>query len=217
MRPNICAIYLLIFFLFFPNFSIGDKLQIGNFSGSNLDGWEEKKFKGATSYNFKKVDSKIVLMAESVDSASGLVQKKTVNLEKYPYLNWSWRVEQKIKIEDEKVKSGDDYAGRIYVVIDGGVLIWKTRVVNYVWASAASKGTTWPNAFAGKNAMMMALRNKLDHTDTWYIEKRNVYEDLKALFGADYSSIDAIALMTDTDNSHSQAKMYYGDIFFSTD
>ena len=87
MRPNICAIYLLIFFLFFPNVSIGDKLQIGNFSGSNLDGWEKKKFKGATSYNFKKVDSKIVLMAESVDSASGLVQKKTVNLEKYPYLN----------------------------------------------------------------------------------------------------------------------------------
>jgi hypothetical protein len=51
--------------------------------------------------------------------------------------------------------------------------------------------------------------------ETWHSEKRNVYEDLKRLFGAEFHFIDAIALMTDTDNSHRQVKAYYGDIFFS--
>ena len=87
--------------------------------------------------------------------------------------------------------------------------------MNYVWANRTSKGDTWRNAFAGKNAMMMALRNREDELSTWYSEKRNVYEDLKRLFGKEFRFIDAIVIMTDTDNCHGQAKAYYGDIHFS--
>ena len=117
--------------------------------------------------------------------------------------------------ENEKVKSGDDYAARIYVVIDGGILAWRTRTLCYVWANGASKGEMWQNAFAGKNVMMVALKNREDRLSTWYSEKRNVYEDLKKVFGTRYDFIDAIALMTDTDNSHGQVKAFYGDIYFS--
>ena len=87
--------------------------------------------------------------------------------------------------------------------------------MNYVWASRSSKGEIWDNAFAGKNAQMMALRNRQDKLSTWYSEKRNVYEDMKKLFGTEVDFIDAVAIMTDTDNSHRQAKAYYGDIYFS--
>jgi hypothetical protein len=87
--------------------------------------------------------------------------------------------------------------------------------VNYVWANRSSKGEIWENAFAGKNAQMMALRNRQDKLSTWHSEKRNVYEDLKRLFGTKFHFIDAIAIMTDTDNSHGQAKAYYSDIYFS--
>jgi hypothetical protein len=91
-------------------------------------------------------------------------------------------------------------------VVDGGILIWRNRAVNYVWA----------NAIAGKNAQMLALRTKEDKISTWYSEKRNVYEDLMRLFDTELQYIDAIALMTDTDNSHGYVKAYYGDIYFST-
>ena len=132
-------------------------------------------------------------------------------------MNWSWSIENRLDVKNEKIKSGDDYAARIYVVVDGGILLWRTRAVNYVWANKASKGEIWPNAFAGKHAMMMALRSRQDKTSTWYSEKRNVYEDLKRLFGKEFHSIDAIALMTDTDNSHGHVKSYYGDIYFSSE
>jgi hypothetical protein len=125
-----------------------------------------------------------------------------INIEQFPFLNWIWRIENRLDTENEKNKSGDDYAARIYVIIDGGIFKWRTKAVNYVWANQASKGEIWENAFAGKNAQMMALRNRQDKLSTWYSEKRNVYKDLKRLFGTQFHSIDAIAIMTDTDNSH---------------
>ena len=47
--------------------------------------------------------------------------------------------------------------------------------------------------------------------------KRNVREDLKAVFGKDITSIDAIAIMTDTDNTGKEAHASYGDIYFTAD
>jgi len=203
-------------FCFVANVSKADQLPVANFSKSSLEGWEDKVFTGTTSYQLLQLKDKKVLMAESQDSASGLIKKMHVDLKKYPYLNWSWSIENRLDIKNEKIKSGDDYAARIYVVVDGGIMLWRTRAVSYVWANEASKGEIWQNAFAGKNAIMMALRSRQDKTSTWYSEKRNVYEDLKRLFGAEFRSIYAIALMTDTDNSHGQVKSYYGDIYFST-
>ena len=202
-------------FGFLVHVSNADQFPVADFSQSSREGWDDKVFAGTTSYQWHQLGGKNVLKAESQGSASGLIKKIHVDLRKYPYLNWSWSIENRLDTKNEKIKSGDDYAARIYVVVDGGIWLWRTRAVNYVWANEASKGEIWQNAFAGKRSMMMALRNRQDKTSTWYTEKRNVYDDLKRLFGSDFDFIDAIALMTDTDNSHSQVISYYGDIYFS--
>ena len=207
--------YGCVLVLLMASASVAETLPVSYFSASSLEGWEEKRFKGSTSYQLDQIEGKQVLLAESHDSASALIKKVHIDIRKYPFLNWVWRIENQLATENEKNKSGDDYAARIYVVIDGGVFIWKTKAVNYVWANQASKGEIWENAFAGKNAQMMALRNRQDKLSTWYTEKRNVYEDLKHLFKTEFHFIDAIAIMTDTDNSHGQSKAYYGDIYFS--
>ena len=217
MMGKIIIILCLPLFYLSANGVQADQLRVADFSKSSLEGWKDKTFKGTTSYQLVQLKEKKVLMAKSQDSASGLVKKMRVDLKKYPYLNWSWSIENRLEIKNEQTKPGDDYAARIYVVVDGGILIWRTRAVNYVWANDATKGEIWPNAFAGKNAMMIALKSRQDKTSTWYSEKRNVYEDLKSLFGTEFRFIDAIALMTDTDNSHGQVKSYYGDIYFSTE
>ncbi len=204
-----------ILFLVLGNISFAESLKVSDFSGSGLKGWEEKKFKDSTFYQLFQIGDKKALLAKSRNNASALIKKVHIDIEKFPFLNWSWRIENRLDTGDEKNKSSDDYAARIYVIIDGGIFIWRTRAVNYVWANRASKGEIWENAFAGGNAQMMALRNRQDKLSTWYSEKRNVYEDLKRLFGNQFHYIDAIAIMTDTDNSHGQVKSYYGDIYFS--
>lgn len=191
------------------------RIEIGRFSDGLIADWKEKRFSGVTRYDLVELDGARVLRAVSDDSASGLYREQRIDLERTPWLNWSWRMEGRLNPGNEQARSGDDYAGRVYVVISGGMLFWKTRALNYVWSSATARNVTWPNAFAGKSAMMMAVRTADDDTSVWYNEKRNVLADLKAVFGEDIRYIDAVAVMTDTDNTHGRVTSYYGDLYFT--
>jgi hypothetical protein len=192
-----------------------DEIRIGDFSSGSLQGWETQIFKGETYYRLVELGGMKVLKADSSSSASGLFKKQRIDLSRTPFLNWRWRIENGLGKLNEQVKLGDDYAARVYVVIEGGLAFWRKKALNYVWASSSAKGDIWPNAFAGKHVMMVALRSYEDRTAVWYEEKRNILEDLRKQFGEDISTIDAVAIMTDTDNAGGRATAYYGDIFFS--
>lgn len=199
------------------NLAAEPKLMLGEFSRNRLDGWEQKSFKGETRYQLQTVDGVVVLKADSQAAGSGLFKEQRIDLEKTPFLNWSWRVANRLTGLNEQSKSGDDYAARVYVIIKGGLAFWQTKAINYVWASNTAKDTVWPNAFAGDHAIMLALRGPEAALNAWQFEKRNVRADLRKLFGADLHLIDAVALMTDTDNSNQHVSAFYGDIWLSKD
>lgn len=193
------------------------KIPLGEFSRNQLSGWEQKNFKGETRYHLQKLDGVTVLFADSQAAGSGLFKEQAIDLEQTPILNWSWRIANRLTGLDERSKAGDDYAARVYVVVKGGLAFWQTKAINYVWASNSAKDSIWPNAFAGDHAMMLALRGSEAPLDSWLTEKRNVRADFKQLFGDDIRHIDAVAIMTDTDNSGLSVSAVYGDIWFSKD
>jgi len=192
-------------------------ISIGLFSSGDISSWESKSFSGITHYQITEIDNTFSLQAKSHASASGLFIEQRIDLNKTPYLNWSWRINQHLNNLNEQSKSGDDFSARIYIVVSGGWAFWRTKAINYVWAGNTAKGFIWPNAFVGKKSMMVALRSHDDKTQVWYQEKRNIQMDFKQIFGSDIQYIDGIALMTDTDNSQSHALAYYGDIYFSAE
>lgn len=179
------------------------------------DTWEEKQFEGSTDYKPVAIDGIAALRAHSFSSASGLYWEQRIDLYQTPYLNWHWRVDKTLPPLGEKTRSGDDYAARIYVVIDGGLRFWRTRALSYVWSSGMEQESAWDNAFAGSKVRMLALRNNDSAASIWHVEKRNIFQDLKRHFCDEIRYIDAIAIMTDSDNSKSEAIAYYGNIFFS--
>lgn len=194
----------------------GARINLGEFSKGSLDGWESKAFAGTTQYQIQQQGDKKVLKANSNKTASIMGRRMRIDLTKTPFLNWSWKVDKALPPLQEATRAGDDYAARVYVIIDGGVFIWKTRALNYVWSSAAnSRGTKWNNAFKPKNARMLAVRDKRDAAGRWTYQKQDVAADFKALYGFQPRFIDGIAIMTDTDNSGGTASASYGDIFFS--
>lgn len=182
---------------------------------SDIDFWQEKQFEGETDYQPVVIDGTEALKAHSMSSASGLYREQRIDLHKTPFLNWRWRVDRPLAGLDERTKRGDDYAARVYVVIDGGLRFWKTRALNYVWSSNMAPGSSWNNAFAGPNVRMLALRNNSNPTAEWFTEKRNILADLRHQFGDQIRYVDAIAIMTDTDNSMGEAVSYYSDMYFS--
>lgn len=187
---------------------------VGNFSQSDLDGWEEESFKGNSRYDFVDLSGMTYLRARTEGMASGMFKKVNIDLTKTPWINWSWKIQNIYKENNERTKEGDDYAARVYVVVSGGLFFWKTKAVNYVWSSHEPVGAEWSNAYTG-NAKMLAVRSGEHQAGQWVEEKRNVREDFKRLFGEDVTRIDAVAVMVDGDNTGQSATSYFGDIFFT--
>lgn len=199
------------------SFAQNSVVNIGAFSSGTLECWKSKDFKGITRYQTIEENKQKFLRAQSRGTASGLYRDVRIDLDQTPILHWSWRIENPLSGLNEQSKTGDDYAARVYVIIRGGIAFWKTRALNYVWSGNPVRGRQWENAFAGKNAIMIAVRSSKDPIAQWIEEKRNVKSDLKKHFGNDIRYIDAVAIMTDTDNSGREATADYGDIYFSAE
>ncbi|MGX9418219.1 DUF3047 domain-containing protein [Vibrio sp. WJH972] len=200
--------------------------NLTHFGDTKVDEWQTKSFVSETQYSLVEKDHETVLKAQSKASASGIIFEEKIDLLETPYINWRWLVEKKLGQINETSKEGDDFAARVYVVIDGGVFFWNTIALSYVWSSNQRQGTAWDNPFAGKAVKMMATQGKQAQQNKWISEKHNVYEDLISQFGdlgsepanlKKYRYIDATVIMTDTDNSGGEAIAYYGDIEFTAD
>ena len=199
-------------------------LNVTDLNKNAVQKWESKSFNGQTIYSIVNYKGKRALKAQSDGDGSGLLLKKKIDLQKTPFLNWSWLIEKKLPTLNERIKAGDDYVARVYVVINTGVMAWSVKSINYVWSSSQNKGQIWKNPYFGSKVKMFAIRGKEDGVGQWYNEKRNVYQDLIKQFGdkgseaanlKSYRYIHIVAVMTDADNSKSQAETYYGDLIFS--
>jgi len=190
---------------------------LGAFSQGHMNGWEPHSFKGKTDYELVTVDEHQVLRASCNATASGLFFRDTIDLRETPILRWSWRVDETFSGIDESTRAGDDFPARIYVVRESTVLRWRTRAINYVWASEKPRGSDWPNPYASQ-ARMVALRSgPPDETGTWHTEEVNVREDFKRLHGQELDSINAVAIMTDCDDTGGTARAWFGDISFTAE
>jgi hypothetical protein len=203
-----------------------ETLSISQFAKGSLEHWSVKSFTGETHYTLVDSSQGKVLQASANASSSGLVMSKRVDLFDTPYLNWSWTAQSSLAGMDERSKQGDDFVARVYIVMDGGWQFWNTRALNYVWSSNQQRFSHWDNAYAGDAAKMLAIRGVESLVNQWHLEKRHVYQDLIEYFGdlgsdkknqQAYRYIDAVALMTDSDDSKRQAQALYGDIWFSKD
>lgn len=181
------------------------------FAPRDILAWQSESFKGKTVYD---MDGE-ALRARCSDSASGLFLRREIDLRVTPIIEWSWRVEAVFDSSvDEKSKAGDDFPARLYVVREGGVAVWRTRAINYVWASAMPPGSSWPNPFASQ-AHMVALRSGPPPAPGhWVTERRNIREDFRRFHGIDVETIDAVAIMTDCDNRAAAAEAWYGPVRF---
>lgn len=207
-------LYWMIVCLPLLSWAESKRVDIARFSQNDLNGWQSKVFAGETHYALKTNDGKIVLRAESNATASGLYREINIDLGKTPILNWSWKVDSLLEGNDERTRAGDDYSVRIYVVFSGGLAFWRTRAINYVWSNEQPVGSNWINAFTS-NARMIAVESGSKRVGQWVSERRDVRADYRLLFGEEPGQVDAVAIMTDTDNTGAVTTVWYGDIWFS--
>ena len=206
--------------------------------GAVIEGWKVLKPspKAAdTRYTLAQDEGRTVLRADADKSMSGLIHTVRVDTRRYPLLRWRWKVAAPVAGADMTQKSGDDYAGRIYVIFDypASRLPLATRMkmklaeslygqripaaaLNYVWDNRQAVGTIQPNAYTDR-ARMVVLRSGAGQANQWVTETRDLRADFRAAFGEEAPDVVALAIATDTDNTGSRAGAWYGDIEFLAD
>jgi hypothetical protein len=200
---------------------------------ASLQGWKPLTFPKIprhTVYTVEEESGKTRLRAQADASASALVREIEVNPRKYPILLWSWKVENIIEKGDETKKDGDDYAARVYVNFHYDpekASLWERAqygiaravygsyppkgALNYIWANKLPMGKSIDNAYTAR-AKMIAVQSGRAKVGQWASEKRNLYQDYRALFGEEPPAVVGLAVMTDTDNTGEKAVANYRDI-----
>ncbi|MFC3102805.1 DUF3047 domain-containing protein [Salinisphaera aquimarina] len=192
-----------------------ERVDIGRFSAGALAAWQEKSFKGKTDYRLTGTGNHRALEARCDGTASAIARLLPVDLNATPVLHWQWRVENVHEGLDEHGKAGDDFAARVYVIHDAGLLKWRSRAINYVWAGSAERGSHWPNPFTHQAMMVAVESGATADPHAWVSESRDVRADFKRFYDLDLDSVDAVAIMTDCDNAGGTAGAAYRDLYFA--
>jgi len=215
-----------------------DLLRVGFFSefspsGDLPEGWEQIRFgenESSTTYALTQAESTVVVQARSDNGASALITRQRVNLNRYPILEWRWMVESFPEGADVAKNTTDDAAARIYVTFDYddlgvvdrlklmllrrvGYSEAPSRALNYLWATRLDRDEVQGSSYTDQ-IQMLAVRSGSRQVGQWVRERRNVLADYRRVFGEDPPPVNGVAIMTDTDNTGSTAKAYYGDIVF---
>ncbi len=193
----------------------GEDLLVSRFASEGLRGWESKSFKGETAYRLVQEGGRTVLKAQAIAAASGLTRTISFDPRTHRYLKWSWKIAGTVPGGDERIKAGDDYAARVYVIFPGR-FFWQTRALNYIWANRLPRGEFIANAFT-ERAMLLAVESGPGRAGQWRDEMRDILADYRLVFGEEPPQAGGIAIMTDTDNTGAEASAWYGDIVVSSE
>ena len=206
----------LIFIFFATEMSLSsEKINIFNFNDNDLTKFKSHSIKKKTNYSIITENGQSYLKAEAEGQASGLGQEIKVDLNKTPFLNITWKVEQGILGIKENSKKGHDFAARVSVIKETGSLPWQKKAMNYVFSSNEKTNSHWMGPYR-KQIIDYVASSLVDSKEkSWVTVKLNVKEHFKKFLDLDLVEIDGVAIMTDTDNTKQKAVSYYKNIYFS--
>ena len=210
-------IFALVFITI--NFSSANEVKVFEFTESELSQLQVRKVRGAdkkTVYSIGANDNGNYLKSVADNAASGLGKEVKIDLNKTPFINITWKIEQDLKGIKENTKKGHDFAARVFAVKKTGATPLSNRAVNYVFSSNNDVGLNWPSPYTKKSVdnVLSSTKNSLNE---WVTIKSNVKEDFKKFHDLDVNELDGLAIMSDTDNSKMKSIAYYQNIYFSAE
>ena len=177
-----------------------------------LKQWEDKTFQGRSAYwlDFDKRDG--FVHSKSKQSASAIFYQIKFKASEYPYVSWKWRVGKfPDKSHTTDLKKRDDFAVRLYVVFLSHFFT-NFRCLEYVWDETLAKDTVLESPYSDQ-IKQIVIQSGAAKTGEWVSERRNVLEDYKKLFGEEPKmKAAAVALMTDSEGTQSEAEGFFDDI-----
>ena len=137
-----------------------------------------------------------------------------VTLAETPVLQWSWKVVTLATGGDSRHKETDDQAAQIYVAWPRFPKELRSRIIGYVWDTTAPVETV-VRSQKTSTITYVVVRSGTADLGRWLTERRNVVEDFKRIYGEAPDDPAAVSVAIDSNDTHSTAESYIGEIIFT--
>ena len=183
-----------------------------------------------TAYRLENYQGKTVLSADSKTSSSGLAVKLRPRQANNLWLKWEWKALSAIPEADNAELHHDDAPLRIMVAFDGDKSKLSLRekltfemahlltgqelpyaTLMYIWSGKSPVNTIINNGHTTR-IKMIVVDSGWDHLGNWHQHQRDLAADFKRAYGEAPGEVIGVALLTDSDNTKSEARAIYGDI-----
>lgn len=194
--------------------------------------WEHYTLPGKQSsrYAYARKDGRDAIEVLARSSASVKRQKLHVPAEDLGALRFSWNVPALIEKADMARADSDDCAVRVVLIFDGDRSRFSARnamlselartltgeelpyaTLMYVWSNRRSVGDVIVNPRTDR-IRKLVVESGGQRLGRWLDYERDIRADYERAFGEAPGALLGVALMTDTDNTRSTARAWYGPL-----
>ena len=196
------------------------------------DGWQEVLIPGkrATEYTWELFDGRRAIAARSEGSASMMRRKVNVAPDRLAGIAFSWQVTELMAGAHVGYSDAEDAPARVLLAFAGDVstLPARTRMMfelaqaltgeappyatlMYVWDAKAPVDSVIVNPRTDRIRKIVVDSGPTE-LKRWREHRRDVAADFRRAFGEEPGPLVAIAVMTDSDNTRSRSRAWYGPI-----
>jgi hypothetical protein len=202
------------------------------FSPQDKARWESVKLPGKllTEFRLTQQGRQTALRAHAQSSASMLRQRLHVPPERLGGLQFQWQIEGLIAQADMGERDSEDSPVRLILAFEGdrGLFSAKNAMLSdltealtgeplpyatlmYVWCNHRPVESVIVNPRTDR-VRKLVLESGAQHVKQWRQYQRDVRGDFEKAFGEPPGALVGIAIMTDSDNTRSDVRAWYGNI-----
>ncbi len=198
----------------------------------SFDTWQHYPLPGkeATKFSFVKMDGRDVVVASADASASMLRRPLRVEAVDLGKINFSWMVPDLIERADMALRQADDSPVRVVLAFEGDRSKFSMKnamlselsltitgealpyaTLMYVWCNTRPPGTVIINPRTDR-VRKMVVESGAKGLSRWLNYDRNIRADFEKAFGEQPGALVGIGIMTDTDNTRTKIRAWYGPL-----
>jgi len=200
--------------------------------GSSVHPWTHQAFPGKTPTQFRyaRIDGRDAIAVDAQSSASMLRHDVRVEPRDLGRVRFSWKVPALIQEADMALRDKDDAPVRLVLVFEGdrsrfsakdAALSELARVLTgeempyatlmYVWCNKREPGSVIPSPRTDR-IRKLVVESGPARLNRWLEYERDIRADYERVFGEAPGALVGVGLMTDSDNTRSVARAWYGTV-----
>jgi hypothetical protein len=198
--------------------------------------WRHYKLPGKqpSRFSYMRHDGRNTMAVNSESSASMLRQAVRMEPAELTSVRFSWQVPELMAQADMALRETDDSPVRIVLIFEGDRSKFSTKnamlselahtltgeelpyaTLMYVWCNTRPVGSVIVNPRTDR-VRKLVVESGIGKLKQWVDYERNIRADYQAAFGEEPGALVGIGIMSDSDNTRSTTKAWYGPVTLGT-